>query len=131
VSVKFESEMQEIKQILDLIREFLISNNKKIKFTQYYISLGTKNFLQVVEDTFNEPTLDGNQKKEHLELLKIFLEKQKDLYFRLSFENDPQLIEMKLKIEEACKSLGFSGDNDLFLELKNTLSRIDKTEVTL
>jgi len=131
VSVKFESEMQEIEQILDLIREFLISNNKKIKFTQYYISLGTKNFLQVVEDTFNEPTLDGNQKKEHLELLKTFLKKQKDLYFRLSFENDPQLIEMKLKIEEACKSLGFSVDNNLFLELENTLSCIDKTEVTL
>jgi hypothetical protein len=133
VSGFFQSEKEELKKILDLVTNFVISNNKSIRFTQYYISLGNKNFLQIVEDTFNDPILDEKQKNEHVELMKTFLEKLKNLYFRLSLLDHPETLEMKNGIEEAVKFFGFAGNgvDDLFSELENTLNRLDKKEVLL
>ena len=83
---------------------------------------------QIIEETFKAPMMDKEQKKEHVELMRTFLEKQKNLYFRVSLSDDPEALEMKQRIEEAAQFLGFEGNNinELFEEMENTLSRLDK-----
>lgn len=83
---------------------------------------------KIIEDTFKAPTMSRDEKKEHVELMRTFLEKQKNLYFRLSLSDDPEALEMKQRIQDAAKFLGFDGNNvnELFSEMENTLSRLDK-----
>lgn len=83
---------------------------------------------KIIEETFKAPMMDREEKHEHVELMRTFLEKQKLLYFRLSLSDDPEALEMKARIEDAAKFLGFEGAsiNDLFQEMENTLERLDK-----
>ena len=83
---------------------------------------------KIIEDTFRAPIMSKEEKKEHVELMRTFLEKQKNLYFRLSLSDDPEALKMKERIQEAAKFLGFDGNNvnGLFAEMENTLSRLDK-----
>ena len=83
---------------------------------------------QIIKDTFRAPIMSKEEKKEHVELMRTFLEKQKNLYFRLSLSDDPEALEMKERIQDAAKFLGFDGNNvnELFTEMENTLSRLDK-----
>lgn len=83
---------------------------------------------QIIKDTFRAPIMSREEKKEHVELMRTFLEKQKNLYFRLSLSDDPEALEMKERIEEAAKFLGFDRKNvnELFSEMENTLTRLDK-----
>lgn len=83
---------------------------------------------QIIQDTFRAPLMSKEEKKEHVELMRTFLEKQKNLYFRLSLSDDPEALEMKQRIQDAAEFLGFSGDNvnELFSEMDATLERIDK-----
>jgi len=83
---------------------------------------------KIIEDTFKAPIMNREQKRDHVELMRTFLEKQKNLYFRLSLSDDPEALEMKERIQDAAKFLGFDGNNvnDLFAEMENTLDRLDK-----
>jgi hypothetical protein len=83
---------------------------------------------QIIKDTFKAPIMSREEKKEHVELMRTFLEKQKNLYFRLSLSDDPEALEMKERIQEAAKFLGFDGNNvnQLFSEMETTLKRLDK-----
>jgi len=83
---------------------------------------------QIIQETFRAPIMDRSERKEHVELMRTFLEKQKNLYFRLSLSDDPEALEMKERIQEAAEFLGFKGNNinDLFSEMEETLTRLDK-----
>ncbi len=83
---------------------------------------------QIIQDTFRAPIMSREEKKEHVELMRTFLEKQKNLYFRLSLSDDPEALEMKERIQDAAKFLGFDGNNinELFAEMENSLERLDK-----
>mgnify|MGYP006278936019 FL=1 len=83
---------------------------------------------RIIQDTFRAPIMSKEEKKEHVELMRTFLEKQKNLYFRLSLSDDPEALEMKERIQDAAKFLGFDGNNvnELFAEMENTLTRLDK-----
>ena len=83
---------------------------------------------KIIEDTFKAPMMNREEKREHVELMRTFLEKQKNLYFRLSLSDDPEALEMKERIQDAAKFLGFDGNNvnELFTEMENTLDRLDK-----
>jgi hypothetical protein len=83
---------------------------------------------RIIQDTFKAPLMSKEEKKEHVELMRTFLEKQKNLYFRLSLSDDPEALEMKERIQEAAEFLGFKGNNvnQLFSEMENTLKRLDK-----
>ena len=83
---------------------------------------------QIIKDTFKAPIMSKEEKKEHVELMRTFLEKQKNLYFRLSLSDDPEALEMKERSQEAAKFLGFDGNNvnQLFSEMETTLERLDK-----
>lgn len=133
MSELFESDVEDIKRIFNFIINFVVTNNKNVKTTEYYLVLDNTNFLQIIEDSFNNPILDENKKKEYIELMKTFLKKQKDLYLRFSLSDNPEALEMKTYLKETNKRLGFSGnnDNDLFSELENTINRIDKKEFAL
>ena len=61
---------------------------------------------QIIQDTFKAPIMSREEKKEHVELMRTFLEKQKNLYFRLSLSDDPEALEMKERIQDAAKFLG-------------------------
>lgn len=83
---------------------------------------------KIIEDTFKAPLMNKEEKKEHVDLMRTFLEKQKNLYFRLSLSDDPEALEMKERIQDAAKILGFNGNNinELFSEMENSLERLDK-----
>jgi hypothetical protein len=83
---------------------------------------------KIIQDTFKAPLMNKEEKKEHVELMRTFLEKQKNLYFRLSLSDDPEALEMKERIQDAAKFLGFDGNNinELFTEMENSLERLDK-----
>jgi hypothetical protein len=83
---------------------------------------------RIIQDTFKAPIMSREEKKDHVELMRTFLEKQKNLYFRLSLSDDPEALEMKERIQEAAEFLGFKGNNvnELFTEMENTLKRLDK-----
>ena len=83
---------------------------------------------QIIEETFKAPMMDKDQKKQHVDLMRTFLEKQKNLYFRVSLSDDPEALEMKQRIQDAAEFLGFEGNNinELFSEMENTLDRLDK-----
>lgn len=83
---------------------------------------------QIIQDTFKAPLMSREEKKEHVDLMRTFLEKQKNLYFRLSLSDDPEALEMKQRIQDAAEFLGFKGNNvnELFSEMENTLERLDK-----
>ena len=83
---------------------------------------------KIIQDTFKAPLMSKEEKKDHVDLMRTFLEKQKNLYFRLSLSDDPEALEMKERIQEAAEFLGFTGNNvnELFSEMENTLQRLDK-----
>lgn len=83
---------------------------------------------KIIKDTFRAPTMSRDERKEHVELMRTFLEKQKNLYFRLSLSDDPEALEMKERIQDSARLLGFDGNdvNQLFSEMENTLERLDK-----
>ena len=83
---------------------------------------------EIIEDTFKAPMMSKEEKLNHVELMRTFLEKQKNLYFRLSLSDDPEALEMKQRIQDAAELLGFEANNvnELFSEMENTLDRLDK-----
>ena len=56
---------------------------------------------EIIEATFSAPLMTPEQKREHVDLMKTFLEKQKNLYFRLTLSDDPEAISMKERMKEA------------------------------
>ncbi len=127
----FQSEVDEIKEILDVFKNFVISNHKGVKSTEYFISLGNKTLLQAIEETFSDPNVNDEEKSKHLELMKLFLEKQKKCYSNIILSDDPEALEMKRKIEETVRFLGFSGNdpNNIFSKLENTLEKLEQGEI--
>ena len=84
---------------------------------------------EIIEKTFSAPIMNTKQKKEHVELMRNFLEKQKNLYFRLSLSDDPEAIEMKGRIQEAAAFLGMNPNQnmtDFFRDMENTLDKLEE-----
>ena len=84
---------------------------------------------ELIEKTFLVPVMNHNQKKEHIQLMKKFLEKQKNLYFRLSLSDDPEALEMKRKILETAAFLGMNPNQSMvefFKDMENTLEKLNQ-----
>ena len=70
------------------------------------------------------------QRKEHLETLKTFLEKQKIFFFRVSLSDDPDALLIKEKVIEAAKMFGYNeidGMDKFFEQLDLTIQKLEKT----
>ena len=74
---------------------------------------------EIIEKTFSAPIMSTDQKKEHVELMRNFLEKQKNLYFRLSLSDDPEAVEMKQRILESSKLLGYGDSGNMSVVFEN------------
>lgn len=73
---------------------------------------------------------DDNGKREHLELMREFLEKQKNFIFRLSLSDDPEAIELKNRIIESAKLFGLTQNgsvDEFFKSLETSLDSLEKT----
>ena len=81
-------------------------------------------------ELFQIPFFSKEQKKDHLETMKKFLEKQKLFIFRLSLSDDPEAIEMKEKILESAEFLGMKKTdslNDFFNTLERTIRELEQS----
>ena len=74
---------------------------------------------KVYKKVWEFPSMDKDDKLEHVEVLSDLLEKQKILYTRLSLSDDPDAKRMKNQILESAKSLGFPADVDLTYVFSN------------
>lgn len=99
---------------------------------------------EIVRDTMNElsklqqeliqqvlyvPYMTKDEKKEHLELMKVFLEKQKILFFRMTLSNDPEAKRVREEIIKNAKMFGIVEDSnteDFFKALEVTIEGLSK-----
>ena len=75
------------------------------------------------------PIMSKEEKLEHVNLLSDLLEKQKILYTRLTLSDDPKAIEMKEKIIESSRLLGYGSPSDmnkLFDNMQNVIKKIKR-----
>ena len=62
---------------------------------------------EIIEATFSAPLMTPEQRREHIDLMKTFLEKQKNLYFRLTLSDDPEASLDERTNERSCGTSGF------------------------
>ena len=85
---------------------------------------------KIINQLYYLPFADKEKKKEHLETVKEFLEKQKLFIFRMTLSDDPEAVEMKEKIIESAQLFGFhQGDNlnKFFDDMKKTIDKLEET----
>ncbi len=95
-------------------------------------SLKELDFLQdrIFSELLMLPFFDSYKKKEHLEMMKEFLEKQKLFVFRMSLSNDPEVLELKERMIESAKMLGMKETEtlqDFFVKMEQSIENLEKT----
>lgn len=83
---------------------------------------------QLFIDIMNLPFLDKEGKREHLDRMREFLEKQKLFIFRLSLSDDPEAVEMKEKIMESARMFGLKENqniNDFFNLMETSIKNLE------
>ena len=73
------------------------------------------------------PTMEHDEKVEHIDLLTELLEKQKVMYTRLSLSDDPDAIKMKEQLQKTIPLMGFPRGTDmnlLFEGMRETISKL-------
>ena len=86
---------------------------------------------EIFKELFELPFLDKEKKKEHLNKMKLFLEKQKNFIFRISLSDDPDAIEMKNAILESAQMFGIGPVNNVSLLFEKMEQSIDALEKSL
>ena len=85
---------------------------------------------KLFEQVLNLSFYSKEGKKEHLDLMKTFLEKQKIFIFRLSLSDDPEAIELKFRIMESAQMFGLAENGsieDFFKILESQIEYLEKT----
>jgi hypothetical protein len=85
---------------------------------------------EIMLEIFELPFYEKEKKKEHLNKMKLFLEKQKNFIFRISLSDDPDAIEMKNTILESAQMFGISPVNDvtsLFEQMEKSINALEKS----
>lgn len=78
---------------------------------------------------FDVPYSSIEEKREYVQTMRDFLEKQKVLLFRMSLSDDPEAQETKERILESAKIFGLKenqGLNDFFEMLENPIRELEK-----
>jgi len=86
---------------------------------------------KVYQKVWEFPSMDKDDKLEHVEMLSELLDKQKVLYTRLSLSDDPEAKRMKEQILESAKSLGFPADVDLTYVFSNMTKVLDSMKKSI
>ena len=82
---------------------------------------------QIYSEVFEFAELDKEKKLHHLEKLDYLLEKQRNLYTRLSLSDDPRAVAMKDTVRQSAVLMGFPKDVDcavLFGNMQKTLAKV-------
>ena len=85
---------------------------------------------KLFNEIFELPFFDTKRKREHLNTMKQFLEKQKVFIFRLSLSDDPEAISMKQRILDSAKMFGLNPGEDInvcFEMMEDSLKKLEKT----
>ena len=81
---------------------------------------------QLTRSVLRFPIMSKTEKLEHVNLLSDLLEKQKILYTRVSLSDDPEAIEMKNRIVESSKLLGYGDATNMSVVFDNMQKVIQK-----
>ena len=79
----------------------------------------------VYKNVFKFPSMNKEQKVQHVEMLEKLLEKQKVLYTRLSLSDDPEAKLMKDKIIESATMMGLPPGTDMSVIFNNMFKMLD------
>lgn len=85
---------------------------------------------ELMQEMLLLPTFTSEQKKEHLEKLKTFLEKQKLFFFRISLSDDKDAQEIKQRVIDAAKMFGYNeidGMDKFFKKLDKTIETLQQS----
>ena len=77
----------------------------------------------------NPRILSDEEKKDYVRKLKLFLEKQKLFFFRVSLSDDPEAVQVKDHILETAQMFGFkemTGMDKFFQQLDDTIKKVEK-----
>jgi len=84
---------------------------------------------QLTRSVLRLPIMSKAEKLEHVNLLSELLEKQKILYTRVSLSDDPEAVQMKERIIESSKLLGYGDATNMsviFDNMNKVIQRIKK-----
>ncbi len=84
---------------------------------------------QIYGKIMNIVNLSREDRTEHVEKLKILLEKQRVMYTRLSLSDDPMAIKMKEQLQQSVQLMGFPQGTDiqvLFDGMKQTIENLNQ-----
>ena len=77
----------------------------------------------------NPRLLSEDEKKDYVRKLKLFLEKQKIFFFRVSLSDDPEAMQVKEHILDTAQMFGFkemTGMDKFFQQLDETIKKVEK-----
>tara|TARA_A100001035_G_scaffold125095_1_gene98399 strand:+ start:2405 stop:2734 length:330 start_codon:yes stop_codon:yes gene_type:complete len=82
---------------------------------------------EIYTEVFTFDKLDHEEKLKHLDKLDNLLEKQRNLYTRMSLSDDPRAREMRENVRKSAIMMGFPKDVDcgvLFANMQKTLLKV-------
>lgn len=85
---------------------------------------------QLFESVMTLPFAEDDEKREQLDVMREFLEKQKLFIFRLSLSDDPEAVEMKDRILESAKLFGLregQGINEFFELMQAQIDMLERS----
>ncbi len=85
---------------------------------------------KLFSEVFQLPFFSKEQRKEHLDTMKEFLEKQKLFIFRMSLSDDPEALELKDKILKSAQMFGMNdGDTiqDFFDQMEESIEKLEQS----
>ena len=77
----------------------------------------------------NPRVLGAEERREYVRKLKLFLEKQKIFFFRVSLSEDPEAVQVKEHILDTAQMFGFNemtGMDKFFQQLDDTIKKVEK-----
>ena len=77
----------------------------------------------------NPRILSDEEKKDYVRKLKLFLEKQKLFFFRVSLSDDPEAVQVKEHILDTAQMFGvkeMTGMDKFFQQLDETIKKVEK-----
>lgn len=80
---------------------------------------------EVYKNVFRFYEMNKSEKIDHVNTLQNLLEKQKVLYTRLSLSDDPDALDMKMKIMDSTSMMGLSENIDMNIIFSNMSSLIE------
>ena len=85
---------------------------------------------QLAADMIGIGNYSEQEKRDHLKLLKAFLEKQKLFFFRVSLSDDPDALMIKQRVLDAAKMFGYTevdGMDKFFQKLDKTIEHLEQS----